>query len=96
MSSNKKTIINLICSLMAVSYTHLDVYKRQRLDEMQAAFLSVKLLHLNRMNQERKRIASRYINEIKNPSIVLPHVIEGAEPVWHIFAVRSDLSLIHI
>ncbi len=71
-------------------YHHIYKGNNSRLDEMQAAFLSVKLLHLNRMNQERKRIASRYINEIKNPSIVLPHVIEGAEPVWHIFAVRSD------
>ncbi len=60
-------------------YHHIYKGNNSRLDEMQAAFLSVKLSHLNRMNQERKRIASRYINEIKNPSIVLPHVIEGAD-----------------
>ena len=55
---------------------------------MQAAFLSVKLTYLDRMNMDRKRIADRYLSEIKNPRIVLPIVSEYTEPVWHIFGVR--------
>ena len=40
------------------------------------------------MNAERCRIAGRYLNEITNSKLMFPTVIEGAEPVWHIFAVR--------
>ena len=40
------------------------------------------------MNRERRRIAARYLSEIHNPALTLPYVMEGVEPVWHIFAVR--------
>lgn len=69
-------------------YHHIYQGNNSRLDELQAAFLSAKLPHLDRMNTERRRIASRYLNEIKNDKVVLPYVMDGVEPVWHIFAVR--------
>ena len=69
-------------------YHHIYQGNNSRLDEMQAAFLSVKLTYLDRMNMDRKRIADRYLSEIKNPRIVLPIVSEYTEPVWHIFGVR--------
>ena len=71
-------------------YKYHHIYKgyNTRLDELQAAFLSAKLPHLDRMNAERRRIASRYLAEIKNPRVVLPYVAEDMVPVWHIFAVR--------
>ena len=69
-------------------YHHIYQGYNSRLDEFQAAFLSAKLPHLERMNAERKRIAARYLAEIDNPALVLPYVIPEAEPVWHIFAVR--------
>lgn len=69
-------------------YHHIYKGNNSRLDELQAAFLAAKLPHLERMNRERQRIAQRYLNEIKNPRIILPYVIPGADPVWHIFAVR--------
>lgn len=73
-------------------YKYHHVYKgnNSRLDEIQAAFLSVKLKHLERMNQERRRIANRYLNEISNEQIVLPTVQEDTEPVWHIFSIRCQ------
>lgn len=71
-------------------YHHIYQGHNSRLDEIQAAFLRVKLQHLKRMNQERRRIAKRYIDEIRNDSIILPYVIENVEPVWHIFAIRCD------
>ena len=70
-------------------YVHEFKGQNSRLDEIQAAFLNVKLPYLDTWNQERRRIASRYLNEIKNPHIILPTVIDGVEPVWHIFAVRT-------
>lgn len=71
-------------------YKYHHVYKgnNSRLDELQAAFLSAKLPHLDRMNEERRRIANCYLNEIKNEKIVLPYVMGDVVPVWHIFAVR--------
>jgi dTDP-4-amino-4,6-dideoxygalactose transaminase len=72
-------------------YHHIYQGNNSRLDEMQAAFLRCKLPHLKRMNDERRKIARRYLTEITNNRIILPHVIEGAEPVWHVFAVRTDM-----
>lgn len=69
-------------------YHHIYQGNNSRLDELQAAFLSAKLPHLDRMNVERRRIARRYLNEITNSKLTLPTIIEGTEPVWHIFAVR--------
>lgn len=69
-------------------YHHIYQGNNSRLDELQAAFLAAKLPHLDRMNAERRRIAARYMTEINNDKIILPYVIDGVEPVWHIFAVR--------
>lgn len=69
-------------------YHHIYKGNNSRLDELQAAFLSAKLPLLDKMNVERRRIADRYLREIKNPQIILPFVPDYAEPVWHIFAIR--------
>lgn len=70
-------------------YHHVEQGYNTRLDEIQAAVLSEKLPHLDRMNQVRRKIAKRYGAEIRSPHIVLPKTRAYAEPVWHIFAVRS-------
>ena len=59
-----------------------------RLDEIQAALLRTKLFYLDELNAERKKIAARYLSEIKNPKIILPKIREGCEHVWHQFVVR--------
>lgn len=69
-------------------YHHIYQGCNSRLDEMQAAFLAAKLPHLERMNEERRRIAKRYLEKISNPRVILPTVMPGNEHVWHIFAVR--------
>lgn len=71
-------------------YHHIYQGYNSRLDEIQAAFLQVKLQHLDRMNNERCRIAERYRNEIVNPQIILPYVIDDVKPVWHVFAIRCE------
>lgn len=71
-------------------YHHIYKGNNSRLDELQAAFLSVKLSHLDRMNAERRRIAARYTDEISNEKIVLPFVLDNTEPVWHIYSVRCN------
>ncbi|MEQ2723018.1 DegT/DnrJ/EryC1/StrS family aminotransferase [Phascolarctobacterium faecium] len=70
-------------------YHHIYKGNNSRLDELQAAFLSAKLPLLDRINIERRSIAKRYMNEIKNTKLILPYVLDGVEPVWHIFSIRS-------
>lgn len=69
-------------------YHHIYKGNNSRLDEMQAAFLSAKLPHLDKINEERRRVANRYLNEITNSEIILPYVEEKCIPVWHIFGIR--------
>ncbi len=69
---------------------YVNLYKgvNSRLDEMQAALLSVKLNYLDSENERRRAIAERYWERIDNPYVVLP-VDEFAENhVWHLFVVR--------
>ena len=69
-------------------YHHILKGHNSRLDELQAAFLSAKLPHLDRMNEERRHIAARYSAEIRNPKITLPLVLPDCVPVWHVYGVR--------
>ncbi|MES2519902.1 MAG: DegT/DnrJ/EryC1/StrS family aminotransferase [Bacteroidota bacterium] len=59
-----------------------------RLDEIQAAVLSIKLPNLDFENNYRKMIARRYLSEIKNPKIILPPSNSIDEDVWHLFVIR--------
>ena len=71
-------------------YHHIYLGNNSRLDELQAAFLSAKLPYLDRMNEDRRKIAARYLEGIRNEAVILPYVLPETEPVWHIFAVRCS------
>lgn len=60
-----------------------------RLDEMQAALLRVKLTHLEELIIEREKIATKYLHGINNPRIVLPKILAGTRPVWHLFVIET-------
>ncbi len=60
-----------------------------RLDEVQAALLDIKLSHLDELTSDRKKIANRYLDEIKNDNIILPLVQVNCEHVWHLFVIRT-------
>lgn len=70
-------------------YHHIYRGQNSRLDELQAAFLAAKLPSLDRVNENRRRTAARYLEGIRQPEVELPVVPDWAQPVWHIFAVRS-------
>ena len=62
-----------------------------RLDELQAAFLSVKLKHLDAWTAERKRLAARYDEGLAGVGdLKLPVVASGAEHVYHLYVVRTN------
>jgi dTDP-4-amino-4,6-dideoxygalactose transaminase len=70
-------------------YKNLVQGPNDRLDELQAAFLRVKLKHIDDDNARRREIAARYRREIKNPAVRLPFVRSGEDShVWHLFVVR--------
>jgi len=60
-----------------------------RLDELQAAFLNVKLPFLNEENNNRREIAKRYLAEINNPKISLPFWDFSTNHVFHLFVIRT-------
>lgn len=71
-------------------YHHIYKGNNSRLDELQAAFLRVKLRHLNQWNENRQKTAARYLDEIQNPQIKLPLTKKDRTHVYHIFAIRSE------
>ncbi|WP_347888811.1 DegT/DnrJ/EryC1/StrS family aminotransferase [Nitrosomonas europaea] len=72
-----------------VKYQHDKLGYNSRLDELQAAFLSVKLRSLDAWNNQRREIARRYKEGIHNAEIVTPSVPDWAAPVWHLYVVRT-------
>ncbi len=63
--------------------------RNSRIDELQAAFLQVKLKYLNEDNARRQQIGRRYEQEISNPLIWLPRPMADGENVYHLFPVFS-------
>jgi dTDP-4-amino-4,6-dideoxygalactose transaminase len=62
-----------------------------RLDELQAAFLRVKLKYLEEWNKRRMNIAELYLETLpKLPDLTLPYAPEWTSPIWHIFPIRHS------
>ncbi len=67
-----------------------------RMDELQAAFLTVKLKYIDRENQRRREIAKFYCENIKQPDVILPNngipklfqYPYALSHVWHLFVIR--------
>lgn len=71
-------------------YRHEIAGFNSRLDEMQAAFLRVKLKHLEQWNTQRREQAATYMQALSGKlGLVLPLVPEWAFPVWHLFVLRT-------
>ncbi len=74
-----------------VKYQHEVIGMNSRLDELQAAFLRVKLAKLDEWNARRKTVAQFYNSQLStlNSQLILPYVPTWADPVWHLFVVRN-------
>lgn len=72
-----------------IKYQNLYKGYNSRLDEIQAAFLSIKLKQLDKENNRRREIADAYIRGIISKKLILPQWPAHAEShVWHVFTVR--------
>jgi dTDP-4-amino-4,6-dideoxygalactose transaminase len=61
-----------------------------RLDSIQAAVLRIKLRKLDEWNGRRSAVAARYLDALKDTGLVLPYVPSWADPVFHLFVVRTE------
>jgi dTDP-4-amino-4,6-dideoxygalactose transaminase len=73
-----------------VKYQNLYKGVNSRLDELQAALLSVKLKELDNETARRREIAEIYMQGIKNPKVILPSTLFPLSHVWHLFVVRTN------
>lgn len=72
-------------------YHHEMLGNNSRLDELQAAFLRVKLRMLDEWNSRRREIALVYSGLLSEADVVLPSCVQHNEHVWHLFVIRSAL-----
>lgn len=72
-----------------VKYQNDEKGYNSRLDELQAAFLRVKLRHLDSWNERRTAVAAQYCQALAKAELRLPSVLAAAQPVWHLFVVRT-------
>ncbi len=91
-TTNDKELAEVIFKLR--NYGRISSYENKykgynyRIDELQAAFLNIKLKHLDDENESRREIAKIYLNEIVSKDIVLPHCNDLNQHVFHLFVVR--------
>jgi len=96
-TTNDDTLADTIRAL--ANYGSHEKYKNKfkginsRLDEIQAAILSVKLKYLDQETNHRRIIANAYIKTIQNPKITLPvndsfNTKSNLSHVWHLFVIR--------
>jgi dTDP-4-amino-4,6-dideoxygalactose transaminase len=92
-TTNNQAIANRVRMLgnygSEVKYHNLEQGVNSRLDPIQAAVLTVKLKYLDAWNDRRCAIANAYSLQLKSSNLALPQVPEWAEPVWHLYVVRS-------
>ncbi len=92
-TTNDEDLANILFELRNYGskkkYVHNYMGVNSRLDELQAAFLNVKLPFLDIDNEIRRNIAKKYISEIKNPKILLPFWDYSENHVFHLFVIRT-------
>lgn len=92
-TTNDKTLAEKVRSLRNYGSSKKYYFEfkgyNSRLDEIQAAILRVKLKYLDEWNEYRKKVAMIYLSKIDSEKIILPTVLDCAEPVWHQFVIRN-------
>ena len=73
-----------------VKYENEIIGVNSRLDELQAAFLNIKLKQLDSENEFRRSMAKRYLSEIKNDKIIMPSWDLSQNHVFHLFVIRTS------
>lgn len=92
-TTNDDELANVLFSMRnygsKVKYENEIIGVNSRLDELQAAFLSIKLKQLDSENEFRRSMAKRYLSEIKNDKIIMPTWDFSQNHVFHLFVIRT-------
>ena len=83
-SSGDNTVYN------PLKYYNYLIGHNSRLDEIQAAILRIKLKHLDEYTENRRSISHKYIEALKDTSLVMPTETEGGKHVFHLFILQSE------
>ncbi len=94
-TTNDASLADKISSLRnygsKVKYHHQFIGHNMRMDELQAAFLSIKLKQLNNWTKQRQQIAKWYSEKLKGiGDLILPKTIEEATHVYHLYVIRTN------
>ena len=73
-----------------LKYYNYLIGHNSRLDEIQAAILRIKLKHLDEYTENRRSISHKYIDALKDTSLVMPTETEGGKHVFHLFILQSE------
>ena len=91
--TNNSSLANKVRELRnygsTIKYQHNTLGINSRLDEMQAAFLSIKLRGLKKANEYRSKVAIQYSTKLRNDFIKIPYVPSWASPVWHLYVIQT-------
>jgi len=93
-TTNNKELADVVDKLR--NYGRISSYENDvkgyncRLDELQAAFLRIKLKYLNDNNRKRQDIAKQYLNQITSEKIVLPTIQDFKQHVFHQFVIKCE------
>ena len=92
-TTNDKELANVISALRNygshIKYENKYKGLNSRLDEIQAAFLNIKLKYIKKDIDARRTIAKYYLENIKNPNITLPRIVIQEGHVWHLFVIKT-------
>ena len=93
-TTNDDELANVISALRNygshIKYENKYQGLNSRLDEIQAAFLSVKLKYIQNDIESRRKVANYYLKHINNSKIILPKIFEQNAHVWHLFVIRTS------
>lgn len=93
-TTNDETLARTVRTLAnyGADYRYHNIYQglNCRIDEIQAAFLLVKLKHLQDENNRRCEVAQAYSETIDTPLVKAPAIFSDMKQVWHQYVVRAQ------
>lgn len=77
-------------------YQQIDLGYNYRMTELQAALGFSQMDKLDEFVARRRYLVSRYDELLQDLPMITPHVLEGANPSWHLYMVRVDFSKLQV
>lgn len=71
-------------------YYNRVVGTNSRLDDLQAGLLWVRLSHMAELEEDKRKLCTKYLEKLKNDDISLPTIREGTTHIWHQFVIRTE------